>query len=120
MNQPNRDFLETCNSVVPHSGDFARLPDVRLDVRGSRVGFLFGLKLELGKISEMLVAGYSGKEVKAMAPRKYSQFQQWDEGIAFYTEYKMAQMVANADFQSTPHFRALPQFKTYRELWEGS
>jgi hypothetical protein len=49
---------------------------------------------------------------------KYSQFQQWDEGIAFYTEYKMAQIAASAGLKSTEPFRALPGFKSYQELWD--
>jgi len=47
---------------------------------------------------------------------KYSQFQQWSEGIAFYTEYRVAQIAASNDLQSLPRFKSLPGFLDYTEL----
>lgn len=48
----------------------------------------------------------------------YSRFQEWQEGIAFYTEYKMAELAAGGDYQPTEAFRQLPGYKTYRQVWE--
>ena len=51
---------------------------------------------------------------------KYSQFQEWTEGIAFYTEYKMADAAANGSYQPTEAFRQLPDYKSYRQIWDDS
>ncbi len=50
---------------------------------------------------------------------KYSQFQEWKEGIASYTEYRMAEAAA-ANYQPTAAFRQLADFKGYAKLWEES
>jgi hypothetical protein len=48
----------------------------------------------------------------------YSRFQEMIEGIALYTEYKIAELAAQSGFQTTPEFRRLATFKSYRQLWE--
>jgi len=47
----------------------------------------------------------------------YSRFQEWQEGIAFYTEYRMAELAAGGDYQPTEAFRQLPDYKSYRQVW---
>jgi cytochrome c biogenesis protein CcmG, thiol:disulfide interchange protein DsbE len=49
---------------------------------------------------------------------KYSQFQEWVEGIAFYTEYKMAESAASGNYQPIEAFRQLPDYKSYQQLWD--
>ena len=49
---------------------------------------------------------------------KYSQFQEWNEGIAFYTEYMMAQAAANPNYQPTAEFQQLPNYKSYQQIWD--
>jgi peroxiredoxin len=51
---------------------------------------------------------------------KYSQFQEWTEGIAFYTEYKMAEAAANANYQPAAAFQQLPDYKSYQQIWDES
>lgn len=48
----------------------------------------------------------------------YSRFQEWQEGIAFYTEYRMAELAAGGDYQPTEAFRQLPDYKSYRQVWD--
>jgi peroxiredoxin len=48
----------------------------------------------------------------------YSRFQEWQEGIAFYTEYKLAEAAAIGDYQPTEVFRHLPGYKSYRQVWD--
>jgi hypothetical protein len=48
---------------------------------------------------------------------QYSQYQQWNEGVAAYTEYKIAESVARKDYRPTPAYAALPGFQSYEELW---
>lgn len=48
----------------------------------------------------------------------YSRFQEWQEGIAFYTEYRMAELAASGDYQPTEAFRQLQVYKSYRQVWE--
>jgi hypothetical protein len=50
----------------------------------------------------------------------YSQFQEWSEGIASYTEYRMAKAAADASYQPSQAFARLAGFKGYRQLWEES
>jgi peroxiredoxin len=51
---------------------------------------------------------------------KYSQFQEWTEGIAFYTEYKMAEAAATGNYQPTDAFKRLPDYKSYQQIWDDS
>jgi peroxiredoxin len=51
---------------------------------------------------------------------EYSQFQEWAEGIAFYTEYKLAEAAGSGDYQPTEAFRQLPDYKSYQEIWNES
>ena len=49
---------------------------------------------------------------------KYSQFQEWAEGIAFYTEYKLAEAAASDTYQPTEAFRQLDKFTSYKQVWD--
>jgi hypothetical protein len=49
---------------------------------------------------------------------QYSKFQEWSEGIARYTEYKMAEAAANSKYQPTAAFRQSKDFKSYKQLWD--
>ncbi len=51
---------------------------------------------------------------------KYSQFQEWLEGVAFYTEYQMAEAAAKGNYHSTDAFTQLPDYKSYQEVWDES
>jgi len=50
----------------------------------------------------------------------YSKFQEWVEGIALFTEYKMAEAAAKSDYRPTPDFSQLPNFKSYQQLWDDT
>jgi len=50
---------------------------------------------------------------------KYSQFQEWTEGIAFYAEYKIAE-AASSGYAPTEAFTQLPDFKSYRQVWDDN
>lgn len=47
----------------------------------------------------------------------YSQFQEWDEGVAFYTEYRMAELAA-ANYKPSASAREIRDFKSYRKVWD--
>ncbi len=49
---------------------------------------------------------------------KYSQFQEWAEGIAFYTDYRMAEAAAGGIYQPTEAFQQLPDYKSYQQIWD--
>ena len=51
---------------------------------------------------------------------RYSQFQEWTEGIAFYSEYKIAEAANNESYQPTDAFRQLPGYKSYQQIWDES
>ena len=48
---------------------------------------------------------------------KYSQLQEWSEGIAFYTEYKIAEAAATTTYKPLAEFRHLQGFTTYQKVW---
>jgi peroxiredoxin len=50
----------------------------------------------------------------------YSQFQEWKEGIAFYSEYKIAEAAANGNYRPTEAFLQLPDYKSYQQVWDDS
>jgi peroxiredoxin len=49
---------------------------------------------------------------------RYSLFQEWKEGIALYTEYKMAEAAASADLPLGEAFLKLPGAQTFRQIWD--
>jgi hypothetical protein len=54
---------------------------------------------------------------KTLSPDDYSyfSFQLWQEGIARYTEYRIAQL-ASANYKPSKAFRSLPDYKPFREV----
>jgi hypothetical protein len=48
---------------------------------------------------------------------RYFEFQLWQEGVARYIEYAMAQTAARAE-QPSPAFRSLPDYEPYRRAFE--
>jgi hypothetical protein len=46
---------------------------------------------------------------------KYLGFQLWQEGIARYTEVRMASLAAEEGYVASPAFRALPDYRSYQE-----
>jgi len=45
--------------------------------------------------------------------RKYFEFQEWQEGIARYTEYRIAELAA-AEFEPSPSYRALADYTPFK------
>lgn len=48
---------------------------------------------------------------------KYSQFQEWTEGIALYTEYQMAKAAAGSHYRPIRSFLRLTGYKGYKYRW---
>jgi hypothetical protein len=48
---------------------------------------------------------------------RYSQLQQWSEGVAAYTEYKFAEAAALKGYRPTRAYADLPGFESYEEIW---
>ncbi len=49
---------------------------------------------------------------------QYSEFQEWNEGVAAYTEYRFAEAAGTGSYQPTAGFIKLPDFHGYDQLWE--
>jgi len=64
------------------------------------------------KLSEYLAARDTLKQMLSPDDYKYFSFQLWKEGIARYTEYRVAQWAA-AKYQPTREFRNLKDFTTF-------
>jgi hypothetical protein len=47
----------------------------------------------------------------------YSEFQEWNEGVAAYTQYRLAE-AATQNYVPTLDFRTLPGFQGYAALWK--
>ncbi|MGI9070268.1 MAG: hypothetical protein ACR2JB_02790 [Bryobacteraceae bacterium] len=50
----------------------------------------------------------------------YSEFQEWNEGVAAYTEYRFAEAAAINDYMPASSFRRLLGFHGYDRLWKGT
>lgn len=50
---------------------------------------------------------------------KYSEFQEWKEGIAKYTEIKMAELAAG-DYEPLSAFKNMNNFVSYKQLWDNN
>ena len=48
----------------------------------------------------------------------YSEFQEWAEGVAKYTEYRFAERAAQSNYIPFLAFRSLPGYKGYADLWK--
>lgn len=67
------------------------------------------------KVRNYLEARRQFQEMLAPDDYKYFSFQFWKEGIARYTEYRLAQMAA-ANYRVSKEFRALPDYQSFAEL----
>ena len=47
----------------------------------------------------------------------YSESQEWKEGIALYTEYKLAEAAAASGYEPIKGFQQLENYKGYQQLW---
>jgi hypothetical protein len=67
------------------------------------------------KVRAYLEARRKFQELLAPDDYKYFSFQFWKEGIARYTEYRLAQMAA-AKYRVSKDFRALPDYQSFAEM----
>jgi hypothetical protein len=65
------------------------------------------------KMANYLVARHTVKRVLSPDDYKYFAFQTWKEGLARYTEYRVAKWAA-AKYRPTRDFRSLKDFTTFR------
>ncbi len=65
------------------------------------------------KMANYMQARYMMKRVLSPDDYKYFSFQLWKEGIARYTEYRVAKWAATK-YQPTPEFRRLKDFTTFK------
>jgi hypothetical protein len=49
---------------------------------------------------------------------RYSVFQEWSEGVAAYTEFKIAEAAGTTNYQPTAAFSMLPDFQGYASVWK--
>lgn len=47
----------------------------------------------------------------------YSEFQEWAEGVAKYTEYRFAELASRPDYKPDAELHSLPGYKGYSDLW---
>jgi hypothetical protein len=67
------------------------------------------------KVRDYLEARLKFQQMLAPDDYKYFSFQFWKEGIARYTEYRLAQ-VAAANYRVSKEFRALPDYQSFADL----
>jgi len=67
------------------------------------------------KVLVYLEARKRFQEMIAPDDYKYFSFQLWQEGVARYTEYRMAELAAGS-YKPTPRFRALLDFTSFRAV----
>lgn len=49
--------------------------------------------------------------------KAYSIAQEWAEGVAFYTEFRIARAAAQPAYKPTPAFTGFPEFRGYSAVW---
>jgi hypothetical protein len=67
------------------------------------------------KVSDYLNERRKFQQLLAADDYKYLSFQFWKEGIARYTEYRVAQMAAK-NYRVSKEFRALPDYEPFAEV----
>ncbi|HYP12970.1 MAG TPA: hypothetical protein VEQ63_03525 [Bryobacteraceae bacterium] len=72
-----------------------------------------GTAVEAAHVYRAYLAHLTGDE-KAY---RYSQFQEWNEGVAAYFEYRLAEKAAAGAYQPTEEYSSLPMFQRYDALW---
>ena len=75
-----------------------------------------GTALEAAQVYRSALTQRTGDE-KAY---RYSSFQEWTEGVAAYTEFKLAEKAATGGYQPTKAFSSLPSVVTYQQIWKES
>ena len=71
------------------------------------------------KTGDFLVARAALVETLDPPDYRYFSMQLWQEGVARYTEYRVGEMAAEADYQPLPAFAALAGFLPYAEVVKG-
>jgi hypothetical protein len=59
-----------------------------------------------------LTKGTSGEKAY-----RYSEFQEWNEGVAVYTEFRLAEIAAHDKYEPTQAYTSLAGFQSYQDLW---
>jgi hypothetical protein len=59
-----------------------------------------------------LAKGTSGEKAY-----RYSEFQEWNEGVAAYTEFRLAETAAHDKYAPTQAYTSLAGFQSYQDLW---
>jgi hypothetical protein len=59
-----------------------------------------------------LAKGTSGEKAY-----RYSEFQEWNEGVAAYTEFRLAETAAHDKYAPTQAYASLAGFQSYQDLW---
>ena len=120
---PTTDASWQLNYAFPYQdSDVMRL--VQLQGYLTYLGFTdsedVAMKITAGNVMDA-VKVYQGllkREYATGQSYNYSRFQEWVEGIALYTEYKMAEAAAGGDYHPTADFAQLPDFQSYQRVWE--
>jgi hypothetical protein len=75
-----------------------------------------GTALEAAQVYKSALTQMTGDE-KAY---RYSSFQEWTEGVAAYTEFKLAEKAATGGYRPTQEYSSLPNVVTYQQVWKQS
>lgn len=85
------------------------------DKEDSDAEYNLGISLDAIKAYQYFLKTQTSEEEKNY---QYSKFQEWNEGVARYTEYKMSEMVSKTNYQPSQSFKKLKDFKSYKDLWK--
>jgi hypothetical protein len=72
-----------------------------------------GTAVDAARVYRSYLARLSGDD-KAY---RYSQYQEWGEGVAAYFEYRIAEKAAAGTYRPTEDYSSLPMFKPYDAVW---
>ncbi len=84
-----------------------------LNTNTAESGYQISTAIEAAQIYKaQLTKGTSGETAY-----RYSEFQEWNEGVAAYTEFKLAEAAAHDQYEPTPAYQLLFGFQSYQDLW---
>lgn len=72
-----------------------------------------GTVVDATRVYRMYLSRLSGDD----RAYRYSQYQEWNEGVAAYFEYKLAEKAAASTYRPTENYSVLPLFQSYENLW---
>jgi hypothetical protein len=78
--------------------------------------YIIGTAVDATSVYRSYLAGLTSDE----RAYRYSQFQEWNEGVAAYFEYRLAEKAAGDTYRPSVGYSSLPMAQRYTDVWRES